>query len=281
VTGSSGRVGAAVAAALAAAGWSVRGIDLAPGSWTSIIGDLRDPQARRAALRQSQVVVHAAALHAPHVGRVDDREFHAVNVGATEALLEEAERVGVRRLVYISSTSVYGHALIPTDQAVWVDEGLEPRPRDIYDETKLAAEQLVASAVPSSAILRIARCFPEPPPVLATHLLHRAVGLTDVAAATARVAEQDTTTGTFNIAGPYPFTHADCPALHHDAASVIAERLPDVAAAFHARNWPLPQTLDRVYDSSAAATAFGYRPVHGIHQMLRTRGNGPEPTSPE
>jgi UDP-glucose 4-epimerase len=281
VTGSSGRVGAAVAAALAAAGWSVRGIDLAPGSWTSIIGDLRDPQARRAALRQSQVVVHAAALHAPHVGRVDDREFHAVNVGATEALLEEAERVGVRRLVYISSTSVYGHALIPTDQAVWVDEGLEPRPRDIYDETKLAAEQLVASAVPSSAILRIARCFPEPPPVLATHLLHRAVGLTDVAAATARVAEQDTTTGTFNIAGPYPFTHADCPALPHDAASVIAERLSDVAAAFHARNWPLPQTLDRVYDSSAAATAFGYRPVHGIHQMLRTRGNGPEPTSPE
>jgi len=226
VTGSSGRVGAAVAVALTAAGWSVRGVDRAPGGRTSIIGDLRDPQVRRAALRQSHLVVHAAALHAPHVGRVDDREFHAVNVGATEALLEEAERVGVPRIVYISSTSVYGHALIPTDQAVWVDEGLEPRPRDIYDETKLAAERLVASAAASSAVLRIARCFPEPLPVLATHLLHRAVGLIDV------------------------------------------------AAAFRARNWPLPRTLDRVYDSGAAATAFGYRPVHGIHQMLRTRGDG-------
>jgi UDP-glucose 4-epimerase len=274
VTGSSGLVGAAVAAALAAVGWSVQGIDRAPGRWTNIIGDLRDPEARRAALRQTHIVVHAAALHAPHVGRVDDREFHAVNVGATEALLEEAVRVGVRRIIYISSTSVYGHALIPTDQAVWVDEGLKPLPRDIYDETKLAAERLVASASPSSVVLRIARCFPEPPPVLATHLLHRAVGLTDVAAATARVAEQDTATGTFNIAGPYPFTRTDCPALHHDAASVIAERLPDVAAAFRARHWPLPQTLDRVYDSSAATKAFGYRPVHGIHQMLSTPGNG-------
>jgi len=281
VTGSSGLVGAATAAALAAAGWSVRGIDRAPGRWTSIIGDLRDPRARRAALRQSRILVHAAALHAPHVGRVDDQEFHAVNVGATEALLEEADRVGVRRIIYISSTSVYGHALIPTDQAVWVDEGLEPRPRDIYDETKLAAEQLVASASPSSVVLRIARCFPEPPPVLATHLLHRAVGLTDVAAATARVAVQDAETGTFNIAGPYPFTPADCPALHHDAASVIDERLPAVAAAFRARHWPLPRTIDRVYDSSAATKAFGYRPVHGIHQMLRTSGNVPGPTPPE
>lgn len=281
MTGSSGRVGAAVAVALTAAGWSVRGVDRAPGGRTSVIGDLRDPRVRRAALRESQVVVHAAALHAPHVGRVDDREFHAVNVGATEALLEEAERTGVQRVVYISSTSVYGHALIPTDRAVWVDEGLEPRPRDIYDETKLAAERLVASAASSSAVLRIARCFPEPLPLLASHLLHRAVGLTDVAAATARVAEQDAATGTFNIAGPYPFTRADCPALHHDAATVIAERLPDVAAAFHARNWPLPRTLDRVYDSGAAAAAFGYRPVHGIQQMLRTRGKGSEPTPPE
>jgi nucleoside-diphosphate-sugar epimerase len=130
-------------------------------------------------------------------------------------------------------------------------------------------------------VLRIARCFPEPSPVLATHLLHRAVGLTDVAAAAARVADQDTTTGTFTIAGPYLFTRADCPALHHDAASVIAERLPDVAAAFRARHWPLPRTLDRVYDSSAAAAAFGYRPRYGVRQMLRTGGNGRESTPPE
>ena len=61
---------------------------------------------------------------------------------------------------------------------------------------------------------------------------------------------------------------ADCPALRHDAPAVIGERLPEVAAAFHARGWPLPLSIDRVYDSGAAAAAFGYRPAHGIHHLL-------------
>jgi UDP-glucose 4-epimerase len=269
VTGTSGLVGAAVAAALHAGGWDVRGVDRVAGRWTGVVGDLREAGVRRAALRRSEVLVHAAALHAPHVGRVTDREFRAVNVDATEALLEEAGRAGVRRVVYVSSTSVYGHALVPAGRAtVWVDEGLRPRPRDIYDETKLAAERLVTAAATPSVILRIARCFPEPPPVLATHYLHRAVALDDVAAAAVRVAGHHAVAGTFNVAGPYPFTRADCPALHDDAAGLITTRLPEVAAAFRANGWALPTSLDRVYDSRAAAEAFGYRPAYGIHRLL-------------
>jgi nucleoside-diphosphate-sugar epimerase len=117
--------------------------------------------------------------------------------------------------------------------------------------------------------------------VLAVHLLHRAVGLADVAAATAQVLQRDAVTGVFNIAGPYPFARADCPALHQDAAGVIAERLPEVAAAFRDRNWPLPHRLDRIYDSTAASAAFGYRPRYGIHQLLRADGNGHDPAQPE
>ncbi|WP_433367045.1 NAD-dependent epimerase/dehydratase family protein [Actinoplanes sp. CA-142083] len=278
ITGTSGRVGAAVAQALEAAGWQVRGVDRSPGRWTGIVGDLRSGPVRRALVHGADVVVHAAALHAPHVGVVDDAEFRAVNVDATAALLDDAETAGVPRVVYISSTSVYGNALVPTDRAVWVHEGLLPDPRDIYDETKLAAEQLVASAPVTSVALRIARCFPEPPPVLATRLLHRAVRLVDVAAATASAAAHLDLAGVFNIAGRYPFTRADCIALHHDAAAVIAERAPDVAAAFHARGWPLPQRIDRVYDSSAATKAFGYQPAYSDepeigHGSLNSVGN--------
>jgi nucleoside-diphosphate-sugar epimerase len=236
-----------------------------------MVGDLRDGRVRRAAVRAADVVVHAAALHAPHVGIVGDAEFRAVNVDATEALLDDAEAAGVRRVVYISSTSVYGAALVPTDRAVWVDENLLPRPRDIYDETKLAAEQLVASSAISSAILRIARCFPEPLPIWATRLLHRAVRLADVAAATASAVSHEAVSGTFNVAGRYPFRRVDCVALHHDAASVIAERAPEVAAAFHHRGWSLPRTIDRVYDSSAAANAFGYHPTEGVLPLLQER----------
>ncbi|XVU22349.1 NAD-dependent epimerase/dehydratase family protein [Actinoplanes sp. CA-054009] len=265
VTGTSGLVGAAVAADLRAAGWEVRGADRTPGPHTTLVGDLRDAAVCRAAVRSADAVVHAAALHAPHVGRAGDADFWSVNVGATAALLDA---FGGRRFVYISSTSVYGHALVPNGRAVWVDETLEPRPRDIYDETKLAAERLAGAGT----VLRIARCFPEPPPVLATHLLHRAVGLGDVAAA-ARAAVTAEATGTFTVAGRYPFTRADCGALFEDAASVIAERAPEVAAAFHARGWPLPRSLDRVYDSSAATAAIGYRPAWSALDFVRHVGD--------
>jgi UDP-glucose 4-epimerase len=268
VTGTSGRVGAAAAAALDAAGWSVRGVDRTEGPWTTVVGDLRDAHVRGAALRAADVVVHAAALHAPHVGVADDAEFRAVNVGATEALLDDAKDAGVRRVVYISSTSVYGHALVPTDRAVWVDEILRPRPRDIYDETKLGAERLVGSSPIGAVTLRIARCFPEPLPVMASHLLNRSVGLLDVAAAIVLAVEHGTVTGTFNIAGPYPFVREDCHALHRDATSVISQRAPEVAAAFRQRGWTLPKTLDRIYDSSAAEAALGYRPAEDVLHLL-------------
>jgi nucleoside-diphosphate-sugar epimerase len=273
VTGSSGRVGAAIADALHSAGWTVTGIDRLPGRWTSVVGDLRERGARRAALDEAHAVVHTAALHAPHVGRVSDAEFRAVNVGATEALLDDAGRGTVRRFVYISSTSVYGYALVPSDEAVWVDERLRPRPRDVYDQTKLAAEGVVAGSPLAPVTLRIARCFPEPMPRWATHLLHRAVALADVAQGTVRAVQQ-TVTGTFNIAGPYPFTRADSGAVYGDAARMIAERAPEVAAAFRERGWPLPLTLDRVYDSGAAATALGYRPVHDALGLLHGRRKG-------
>ncbi|MFJ9210476.1 NAD-dependent epimerase/dehydratase family protein [Streptomyces sp. NPDC102264] len=269
VTGSSGRVGSALATAFDAAGWEVRGVDRVPGCWTNVRADLRDQRVRRAAMQSADVLVHTAALHAPHVGRLPDEEFRAVNVGMTAALLDDATRLDVRRVLYISSTSVYGHALVPTDRAVWVDEQLTPLPRDIYDETKLAAEGLTADCDIPSVTLRIARCFPEPLPVLARHLLHRAVDVIDIATAGVLAATHATVTGTFNVSGPHLFHREDCLALHRDAGAVLAGRAPDVFEAFRDRGWPVPDRLDRVYDSTAAANAFGYRPVRGVRQLLR------------
>ncbi|MFJ4408955.1 NAD-dependent epimerase/dehydratase family protein [Streptomyces sp. NPDC088910] len=269
MTGSSGRVGSALAAAFDAAGREVRGVDRVAGRWTSVVADLRDPRERRAALRSADVLVHTAALHAPHVGRVADEEFRAVNVGMTAELLDDAARLGVRRVLYISSTSVYGHALVPADRAVWVDEHLTPLPRDIYDETKLAAERLVAACGVSAVTLRIARCFPEPLPVRARHLLHRAVDVADVAAAGVLAVTRPEVTGTFNVSGPHVFQREDCVALHRDADAVLAGRAPDVVEAFRDQGWPVPDRLDRVYDSTAATNAFGYRPVRGVRELLR------------
>ncbi|WP_378263624.1 NAD-dependent epimerase/dehydratase family protein [Amycolatopsis pigmentata] len=278
VTGSSGVVGAAIAQELDWAGWTVRGWDIRPGRWTTHRGDLREPALRAHVVAGVEGIVHAAALHAPHVGKVPNEEFRSVNVDATAALLEQAARSGVRRVVYTSSTSVYGHALVPRDRAVWVNETLAPRPRDVYDETKLQAETLIGGHHGdglSTVALRIARCFPEPPAIQAAHRLYRGVDPRDVARAHRLALERHDVGGVFTIAGPLMFCPADTEALWRDAASVLARRAPGVTALFRRSGWPLPARIDRVYDSSAASGRLGYHPVHGPESVA-----GGEPSSP-
>ncbi|MGW0246673.1 NAD-dependent epimerase/dehydratase family protein [Nocardia goodfellowii] len=266
VTGSSGSVGAAVAQEMHTAGWQVRGWDVRPGRWTTHQGDLRDAELRTQAVTGTDTVVHTAALHAPHVGLVPDDRFRAVNVDATAALLEQAAECGVRRVVYTSSTSVYGHALVPGDRAVWVDESLTPRPRDIYDDTKLQAEALLATshATFPTIVLRIARCFPEATAVQAAHRLYRGVDIRDVARAHRLAAEHQQITGVFNIAGPLLFHPNDTQRLRHDAPALLEQRAPEIVALFRRRGWPLPAEIDRVYDSGKAGRQLGYRPAYDV-----------------
>jgi nucleoside-diphosphate-sugar epimerase len=270
VTGSSGALGSAIAAAAAAQGWAVRGVDRVPGRWTTVVGDLREPSVRRAAVAGMEAVVHVAALHAPQVAHVPDAVFRAINVSVTEALLEESARRPTCRFIYTSSTSVYGHSLVPSDRTVWVNEDVDPRPRDIYDETKLAAESLVTASPGSAVVLRVARCFPEPLPLLALYRLHRGVGLSDVAAAHVIALAKPDVTGVYNIAGPLLFDEDDVIELYQSAAAAIRRRAPVVAGAFDRRGWLLPDRLDRVYDSRAAGRSLSYEPHEGVLELLST-----------
>jgi nucleoside-diphosphate-sugar epimerase len=264
VTGSSGLVGSTVAAALEARGHDVVGVDVRPGPYTSVVGDFRTVDVAGA-----DAVVHIAALHAPHVGVRPDAEFWDVNVDATAGLLAAAGAAGVRRLVFTSTTSVYGTALVPDGEAVWVDESLPPQPRDVYDETKFAAEQLVAAASWPTVTLRIGRCFPEADHVVAGHRLHRGVDVRDVAQAFVRAVEQPLdATVTLNVAGPLVFTRADGAELLVDAAAVAERRLPGLGRAFAERSWPLPATIDRVYDSTLARSTLGYDPRYDVWSVL-------------
>jgi UDP-glucose 4-epimerase len=72
-------------------------------------GDVRDARACRRAARGAEVVYHQAALSA--VGRsIDDPSLvFAVNVMGTLTVLEAAREAGARRVVFASSSSVYGN----------------------------------------------------------------------------------------------------------------------------------------------------------------------------
>lgn len=109
VVGATGFVGGAVVAALLGSGTPVRAMRRTPGAAASdpllepVVGDLTDPQTLAGAVEGVDVVVHAAS----YVGR-DPQECDRVNDAGTRHLVAAARSAGVGRLVYISTTSVYG-----------------------------------------------------------------------------------------------------------------------------------------------------------------------------
>jgi nucleoside-diphosphate-sugar epimerase len=273
VTGSSGRVGRAIVARLRADGHAVAGFDRAPASTTDVVADLGEGAALRAALGGADAVVHAAALHAPHVGVLPDAEFQRINVDGTCALLDAASAAGVRRIVLTSTTALYGAAAEGVEAAAWIDEDTVPQPQTIYHRTKLAAEALLREAAltggPMLRVLRMSRCFPEPAPAMAVLRLQRGVDARDVAAAHAlALAHDGPAHAIFVVSGATPFRREDAVQLATDAATAIRRRAPALAEAFAVRGWPLPASIDRVYDPARALADLGWRPWHGFEAVL-------------
>jgi len=236
-----------------------------------VVASLLDESAMRLALRGIDAVVHVAALHAPHVGHRTDAEFEAINVAATATLARLAVDAGVKRFVFTSTTALYGAG--GKAEATWVTEDTTPRPRTIYHHTKLAAEAILATSTVGRPIavtsLRMSRCFPEPAPLMAAYRLHRGVDARDVAGAHAAALRSDTPGfRRFVISGATPFVREDAAALLSDAPTVLAQRAPALVAAFAARGWELPRSIDRVYDSALARAELDWQPRHGFEEVL-------------
>jgi UDP-glucose 4-epimerase len=258
---------------LQARGDDPSGLDRNMGPAVQWLADVGDEAMLVRACQGVDAVVHTAALHAPHVGHVPDGEFQRINVDATRRLLEIATQAGVRRIVFTSTTALYGDASIAPGRAVWVDETLKPAPRTIYHRTKLEAEGLLREAAgqggPSVRILRMSRCFPEPVNAMAVLRLHRGIDARDVADAHARaVLHAGAGHATFVISGRTPFVPADLQALADDAPGVIARRCPALAETFAARGWSLPTTIDRVYCADAAMAGLGWAPDFAWDDVL-------------
>ena len=238
VTGAAGLVGSGVAARLAA-DHDVIGLDLKPGKEVQIVGDCLNVAEWRQRVGPIDAVVHTAALHAPHVGRHSDHDFRRANVEATSRLVDFALDAGATHFVLTSTTSLYGYALVPDHKAVWVDETLAPQPRDIYDETKLEAERLVALAAGSMTVtsLRMSRCFPEAADVMAWYRLYRGIDRRDVAEAHALALGRKGPPATYVISAPTPFRRGDCEELLSDARSVIERRCPVLIDRMSASGW--------------------------------------------
>lgn len=187
VTGGTGFIGRALVRRLLAEGAQVRVLArpspradaLAAQGAEVVRGDLSDVAAIERAVAAADVVQHTAAK----VGLAATREdFFEANVRGTERILKASLAAGVGRVVYLSSIAVYG--LAGDGERITEETPFDnmPEKRDLYAQTKIAADELASSfaaktALPTS-ILRPGLIYgptrPLPAGILAFH-----VGKTD------------------------------------------------------------------------------------------------------
>lgn len=152
VTGALGFVGINVVRALAASGTDVLALDRREPDATAhaflagldgrvkhLRADVSSPGWDAPGLA-ADAVIHAAAvtLIGPAEEAAGAAAAASANVAGTANVVSWAISAGMRRIVHVSTASVYG----PATGRSWIDESAPPEPDTVYGITKLAGERL-------------------------------------------------------------------------------------------------------------------------------------------
>jgi UDP-glucose 4-epimerase len=146
VTGGAGFIGSHIVERLVATDEKVRVLDnFSFGSKANlrgledkvevIIDDILDPAVVREAVEGVDVVFHQAALCSVPFSVENPATINRVNVEGTVNVLNAARDAGVRRVVYASSSSVYGNSTVLPNREEQVPEPMSP-----YAVSKLTGE---------------------------------------------------------------------------------------------------------------------------------------------
>jgi len=295
VTGGAGFIGSNLVRALLERGDDVRVLDnFSTGNRTNLTGldveivegELRSYERVHNAIRGVEVVYHLGALGSVPRSVQDPLTSNAVNVDGTLNVLLAARDANVRRVVFSSSSSVYGSAgELPRTEA------MPPDPISPYGVAKLAAERYCVSFSRvyesfEAVVLRYFNVFgPRQSPfsqyAAVVPLFVTAIGrgepvtifgdgeqsrdftyVSNVVDATMRAADAPGASGRiFNIA-------AGAPASVNRLADLVGEilgRTPE-------KRFAAPRAgdvRDSWADVSAAREALGYEPLVGLEEGLR------------
>lgn len=139
ITGGAGFLGINLVRYLLEKNIGVASLDIAPFDYPEkdkidiVTGDIRNADDVRTALNGCDCVVHCAAalpLYKPE-------DIYSTDIEGTRTVLEEAQKAGIKRVVHVSSTAVYG---VPDHHPLFEDDpmiGVGP-----YGEAKIKAEEL-------------------------------------------------------------------------------------------------------------------------------------------
>jgi nucleoside-diphosphate-sugar epimerase len=151
ITGIAGFIGSSLARALLERGEEVRGVDnYLTGKAANLAGysdqidfrevDLRDASAIRTACEGIDYILHIGALPSVPLSVAHPEPSHRCNVEGTFNVLEGARAEGVKRIVYAGSSSAYGNQPILPSK-----ESMRPMPISPYAVQKLVGEYYMSS----------------------------------------------------------------------------------------------------------------------------------------
>lgn len=167
LTGGAGYIGSHVAVALLGAGYEVVLFDNLSNSKEAIVdriseiagcpvpfikGDIRDEEALTDLMRERQIggVIHLAGLKSVGESVTEPQEYYKNNVVGTVTLLSAMTKVGIYKLVFSSSATVYGKpSYLP------IDESHPTGATNPYGRTKLHIEEMLSDIAASSSLWRI------------------------------------------------------------------------------------------------------------------------------
>ena len=156
VTGAGGFIGSHLTERLVELGSNVRAfvrynsrnesglLDILPPAIRSkvkiVAGDLRDPEAIRAAVKDIEVIFHLGALIAIPYSYLHPREVVETNILGTLNVLNAAKDYNVTKVVHTSTSEVYG-----TAQYVPIDEAHPLQGQSPYSASKIGADKIAES----------------------------------------------------------------------------------------------------------------------------------------
>src|SRR5215216_4954338 len=300
ITGSAGHLGEALVRVLGDNGLDVVGLDLLDSAYTTVVGSITDRDCVRRCVEGADGILHAAALHKPHVGSHGWQAFVDTNVTGTLRLLEAAVEAGVGRFVFTSTTSAFGRALTPEPAApaAWITEDVTPVARNVYGVTKAAAEDLCELVHRDHGlpclVLRTSRFFREADDrddvraayddanLKVNELLYRRVDLEDVVTAHRRALECAPAIGfgRYIVSATTPFTPGDLATLRTDAPAVVRRLSPHYEDVYAQRRWTMFPGIDRVYVNARARRDLGWSPSYDFRRAIDRLRAGEDPRSP-
>ncbi len=104
------------------------------------LGDLKDPEAVRKAIKGCDIVFHLGALIAIPYSYINPLDFVQTNIGGTANILNGCKEYGVENIIHTSTSEVYG-----TARYTPIDEDHPLKGQSPYSASKIGADKLAES----------------------------------------------------------------------------------------------------------------------------------------